>query len=549
MESDRQARILIVEDDPGIAQLERRALRRAGFDAEAAADPEAAAALLAQEAGGGFDLVVLDYQLTPTTTGLDLFRRLRADRPELAAILVTGFADQGKVIEALRAGVRDVVPKAGEYLEYLQHAVRRVLQAVHAEQRLAASEEALRQANAELERRVAERTAELARTKELAEAANRAKDHFLAVLSHELRTPLTPVLTTVQILEERADVGEAMHEQLAMIRRNVELEARLIDDLLDLTSIARGKIDLHFEPVDVHRALHQVLEICDRDRRAKQLRLDTDLAAGHPVAMADPARLQQLLWNVVKNAIKFTPEGGQVQVRTRAGVPGRLVVEVEDSGIGIQPEAMPHIFDAFEQGGREVTRLFGGLGLGLAICKTLTELHGGSIAAVSAGRGLGSTFIVELPQAAEVTRAPELPESQAAAPHVPLRILLVEDHADSRRALAQLLEIHRHRVETAASIAEALDRFGPRRFDLVISDLGLPDGSGLDLLRELRRRASGGLWAICLSGFGMEDDRRKSREAGFLAHLTKPVSLQALTEALDLVQAAVTGGPAAGESR
>src|SRR6185369_3287564 len=201
--------------------------------------------------------------------GLDLYRQLRGTWPDLPAILVTGFSDETKVIEALRTGIRDVVPKVGDYLDYLPLAVARVLKLVEAERQLTASQEALSQANEELERRVMERTADLAaserRYRELAEKlelANRAKDHFLAVLSHELRTPLTPVLTTVQILERRPGLPEELREPLAMIRRNVELEARLIDDLLDLTRIARGKLDLHFAPVDVHEGLEQVLDIC-----------------------------------------------------------------------------------------------------------------------------------------------------------------------------------------------------------------------------------------------------------------------------------------------
>src|SRR6185369_12030125 len=316
--------------------------------------------------------------------------------PDLPAILLTGFSDEGKVIEALRAGVRDVVPKVGDYLEYLPHAAARVLKAVQAERRLAESEAMLREANEALEHRVAERTAELQRTKELAESANRAKDHFLAVLSHELRTPLAPVLSTVQLLEHKEGLPEDVREALAMIRRNVELEARLIDDLLDLTGITRGKLDLAFETVDVHQALREVLEICDRDLQAKRIAVTTELHAHRICVRADPARLQQVLWNVVKNAVKFSPEEGRILLRTSDGPGGTVEIAVTDSGIGIDPDVLPRIFDAFEQGSRDVTRMFGGLGLGLAISKALVDLHGGSLRAKSDGRGLGATFSLSL---------------------------------------------------------------------------------------------------------------------------------------------------------
>jgi len=435
--------------------------------------------------------------------------------------------------------VRDVVPKVGDYLEYLPHAAERVLKAVQAERRLAESEAMLREANEALERRVAERTAELQRTKELAESANRAKDHFLAVLSHELRTPLAPVLTTVQLLEHRENLPDDLREALAMIRRNVELEARLIDDLLDLTGITRGKLDLTFETVDVHQALREVLEICDRDLQAKRIAVTAELSARRIYVRADPARLQQVLWNVVKNAVKFTPEEGRILLRTSDGPAGAIEIEVTDSGVGIDPEVLPRIFDAFEQGGRDVTRMFGGLGLGLAISKALVDLHGGTLRAASDGRGSGATFYLSLAaETAETSRPAALSRSPRASEpggREPLRIFLVEDHADTREALAGLLEIYGHQVRSAGSVAAALAALGDAPFDLVISDIGLPDGSGLDLMREIVARSPGGARGICLTGFGMEEDIRKSREAGFLAHLTKPVNLQELQAVLSRV--------------
>ncbi|HEV7515630.1 MAG TPA: ATP-binding protein, partial [Thermoanaerobaculia bacterium] len=296
-------------------------------------------------------------------------------------------------------------------------------------------------------------------------------------------------------------------------------------------------LDLHFTPVDVHEGLEQVLDICGRDLLAKKIRVTTDLAARRHVVLADPARLQQVLWNLMKNAVKFNAEGGHVLVRTEDGPDGTVRVRIADTGVGIEPEVLPQIFDAFEQGGKDVTRLFGGLGLGLAISKALVDLHGGTITAESAGRDQGATFILSLdaaPQGVRPVRPPGAPEEARGG----LRMLLVEDHADTREAISELLRLNGHDVLTAESVASALAAIGGGGdcpFDLVISDLGLPDGSGLDLIREIRARCGSEVKAICLTGYGMEEDIRQSREAGFLAHLTKPVSLQELETVLQRV--------------
>ena len=370
-----------------------------------------------------------------------------------------------------------------------------------------------------------------------ARAANDAKDHFLATLSHELRTPLSPVLAVVSGLEEEAGLPAAVRDRLAMIRRNVELEARLIDDLLDLTRIARGKLELHPEITDVREIVEQALQACCAAEMASgRIRVSLDLEAPDHRIWADPPRLMQVFWNLFKNAVKFTPQGGALRVRSRrqAGPAGEwLTVEVEDSGIGIAPDVLPRLFQGFEQGSRTITRQFGGLGLGLAISKTIVDLHGGRLTAASDGQGRGARFTVdlpvgELPAAMPATR----PAPAAAAAPGSLRILLVEDHADTAEAMADLLDVRGHRVTLAANVTAALTaaEAAGGGFDLVISDLGLPDGSGQDLMRELRRR-----WAlpgIALSGYGMEEDLRRSREAGFALHLTKPVNLQALEDAI-----------------
>jgi PAS domain S-box-containing protein len=371
--------------------------------------------------------------------------------------------------------------------------------------------------------------------RKVAEAANRAKDQFLAVLSHELRTPLTPVMTLVQMIEDDPALPAQVHEHLVTIRRNVELEVKLIDDLLDLTRVTRGKLLLHFEPLDIHDKLRHIVQICESDIRAKELHLLMQLNASNARVLGDPARLQQILWNLLKNSVKFTDPGGRIVVRTEER-DGQVKIAVQDDGIGIDGEALPKIFNAFEQGNGQITQQFGGLGLGLTISKALVDMHGGKITAHSDGRGKGCTFEVSLPiTSAQPDESPSRDSSGdgAASALTNLKILLVEDHPDTANAMARLLGGFGCQVRTANSIAAALEDAQSHKFDLLVSDLGLPDGSGLDLMRQLLSNQA--VKGIALSGFGMDEDVRKSREAGFAVHLTKPVNLKELKETIEQV--------------
>lgn len=367
--------------------------------------------------------------------------------------------------------------------------------------------------------------------KESAEKANLAKDNFLATLSHELRTPLTPALMAAASLEQDPNIPENFRHDLAIIRRNVELEARLIDDLLDLTRIARGKLELHPADMDIHLALQRAIDICQPDIRGKGLNLTARFDAFKTRTVGDAVRVQQAFWNLIRNAVKFTPPGGSISVSTVNPSPDEFVVQIVDNGIGFEPERAEQIFAAFEQGGRQITREFGGLGLGLAICRSIIASHGGTIEGTSEGHNRGATFTVHLPlrsiSSIDPNRNPASPTVSEALDR--LRILLVEDHADTRAGMAKLLG-RDHDVHTADSAAQALQLAGTHSFDLVISDLGLPDRSGLELMRELRR--SHNLKGICISGYGMEGDITNSRDAGFVHHLTKPISFDRLRHAI-----------------
>ncbi|HEV8185286.1 MAG TPA: ATP-binding protein [Chthoniobacterales bacterium] len=377
--------------------------------------------------------------------------------------------------------------------------------------------------------------------------ANAAKDQFLALLSHELRNPLSPVIAMVGELEANAPDSPEVRRALEVIRRNVELEARLIDDLLDITRIAKGKLQLTFETVSVHEILQRAYEICREEILSKHLKVEFRLRAEQVHIEADPARLQQVFWNLMKNSVKFTPEHGRIIVETFNPNADEIEIRTTDTGIGVEPDKIDKIFNAFEQGQSSITRRYGGLGLGLAISKAMVVAHHGNIAVSSDGKDRGATFTVTLrtvvaPDPAAVhhprsgdTGSGKSPQRQSA------RLLVVDDHNDTCVGLKMILERRGYQVTIANSADEAVERAEAGDFDLLISDIGLPDRSGYELMQELH--ASKGLRGIALSGFGMENDVNRAREAGFSEHLTKPINFDRLEQAIqNLLELQPTNG-------
>ena len=425
--------------------------------------------------------------------------------------------------------------------------------------------------------------AALRSAKQDAEEANHAKDKFLAVLSHELRTPLNPISLTINSILGRTEETNELRHDLELIRHYVGLEARLIDDLLDVMRLARGKMPLRAEMIDVHRLIEQAVAVCAAELAAKSLILTVHLEATRHQIHGDPTRLRQVFWNLIKNAVKFTPDGGSITIGSRnengddsaalaescsSSSPGAdgLVIEVADTGIGIEADVLPHIFEAFQQGDSAITHQFGGLGLGLAICNGVVEGHGGALSARSAGKGRGSTFTVRLvglvdpAQTAEGSLADSTPaalvvssprpfatsirpveiEAERGAATLPspedsLRVLLVEDEPATIRLMVRLLRGLGYEVTAANSVTEATRWVdGSKRFDLIVSDIGLPDGTGLDLMRRVRAigvETPG----IALTGYGTDEDIEQSRLAGFSAHMTKPIDFNQLESLIRLV--------------
>ena len=513
------------------------------------------------------DLIIADV-LMPKMDGYEFVRRLRID-PKIAQTTVIFYTASYIEAESRRlakaCGVHHIIVKPAEPEEVLKI----VDDALATHNHVAASPPApefahehlhlvttklaekvheLEVLNKKLEDEIAERrrvAEELGcahqrarRAIEDAERANRAKDHFLANLSHELRTPLTPVLMCASALEHERTIEPEFRQQLGMMRRNVELGARLIDDLLDVTKASHGKLQLLASgPVDVHSLLMHTEQIVRSDATAKSVNLEFALTAGEHHVVGDSGRLHQVFWNLLKNGIKFTPAGGRVTVRTTNPAPGKLLLAVEDTGAGIDEQTLPVIFRAFEQGNGQGPRT-GGLGLGLAISKAIVELHGGTISAASAGVGCGSVFTIEFATVLAFSGSEVLDTAspQAESEMHPLRLLIVEDHEPTLAVIARLLRQRSHHVITANTVQGAVELAAHHTFDAVVTDLGLPDGNGIELMKQLTRDY--GLRGIALSGYGMEHDRAETGEAGFLAHLVKPINFSQLEQVLRAIRPA-----------
>jgi signal transduction histidine kinase/ActR/RegA family two-component response regulator len=372
---------------------------------------------------------------------------------------------------------------------------------------------------------------ELQQQKSVVETANRTKDHFLAMLSHELRTPLTPVISALDSLETEPTQTEDAKASLAMIRRNIELETQLIDDLLDFTRIARDKMQLRFASIDAHQAVSNVVEICRAEARSKRLQVHVNLRANQHHVTADSAKFQQIIWNLLKNAIKFTPEGGDITISSDNPSESVFTVSVHDTGIGLEPEVMQRIFDPFEQGNRSFEHRVGGLGLGLAISKSLAQAHGGTLTAQSDGSNRGSTFTLSMQALPQGEAVSVVSKAVTDATRRALKILLVDDHHDTCAALEKLLARRGYLVAISHDVRSAMEAAARNEFDLLISDIALPDGTGMDLMMQLRAVAN--VPGIAISGFGNNGDIERSLQAGFSEHLTKPIKLENLEAAIE----------------
>jgi PAS domain S-box-containing protein len=364
------------------------------------------------------------------------------------------------------------------------------------------------------------------------ETTHRRKDEFLATLGHELRNPLGSILNAVEVLRLIGPGNHGLHEARDVVERQVRQMVRLVDDLLDVSRIGQGKVQLRTEPVELAAVVEQAVQTTNSVFLAKHHQLSISLPPEPVWLVADQARLVQILVNLLTNAAKYTDPAGDIRLTVeRQG--NEAVIGVHDNGIGIAPDMLPHIFDLFTQVERTPERVQGGLGIGLALVRRLVELHAGTITASSPGPGQGSAFVVRLPACPPGALPKPPPAAPAAAPAALKRhVLIVEDNADARDTLKLLLTLQGHRVDTAADGLRGVEQALANRPQVALIDLGLPGLDGYEVARQVRAARGDGVFLVALTGFGQEEDRRRALEVGFNAHLVKPVDLDELSRVL-----------------
>ena len=517
-----EARLLVVDDEESLRITTAAILEQEGYIVDTASSGDEAVELLTK---ADYDLVLTDLHMEGGD-GLSVLSQIRRHSPLTISVVLTGFASVESAIAALQEGAYDYLVKPCD-IESMKHTIRRGVEhrrLMLAEQKARAD---LEQLNLDLEQRIEERTAELKRLNDELAEANRAKDVFLATLSHELRTPLTPVVGWIKLLRSGTLDDKSVSQALDAIERNAWLQSRLIDDLLDTSRIATGK--LHFEPkaTDLNVAVKAAVDTVRTSAASRNIELIISLWPDNLIVLGEPVRLQQIAWNIVSNAIKFTDPGGKVRVTTGANG-SQAYLEVVDTGVGIEPDFLPHVFDRFRQADGSTSRRHGGLGLGLAIADALTKMHGGKLEAHSEGVGRGSTFTFRLNLAPVENAAPE-PAAEKVHSLQGLDVLIVEDSADTLALLSTIFRREGATVTTAASAAEALQNAVAKPPHIIVSDIGMPEMDGYQLLEQLRVLPEvGHVPAIAISGYASEEDRQRALASGYLALVPKPINVEAL---------------------
>ncbi len=516
------ARILIVDDDPSLLKALPEAVRLR-LKNVAVDTCDSAAEALGKIGSTDYDAIVADIKM-PGMDGLALLAEIRTLRPDTPTVLITGHGHDDLAVLALRGGAYDFVQKPIDR-DYIVGSLTRAIEERERRRRVEEQQVFLGQHAELLEKIVEERTREL-------REANRLKDQFMAMLSHELRSPLGAIRMWASLLRSGKLDAERTARAIEAIERSAITQGQLVEDLLDVSRITAGKLVLDARPIDLAAVAEAAVDAVRTDAEAKQVRLEQVFELGEGRIQGDPARLQQVVWNLLANAVKFSPRGGRVLLRL-ARADGQAIISVRDEGEGIAAEFLPHIFEPFRQADGTSTRAYGGLGLGLAIVHDVVELHRGTIEVESKGKGQGATFTVKLPlvgapseAARGVARQPALPREEfRPGPSLQgVRVLLVDDDAGARESVAAVLEQSGASVRAVESAAEAVETLEREPPDVLLSDIAMPGLDGYALLGQARARLQGAqLPAAALTAYAGATDRTRALAAGFQAHLAKPV--------------------------